>query len=427
MIGNGIQSISPEFMEAVGMGLVPGWSFVEKFGENPLINTADGFDDIWDAGSEYIPPTEPRIHNVASTLANDSGTVVSSGTATSGAMVSLVDSSATFVSDGVAIGDNILNDSVCEIGEISSVDSETQVSFIARMRNPDTGIPDGGFIAGQSYRIVATASDGASLVYVKGLNSEYVMQNEFVVTNGLSNVPTVGLYPRQFRMRAFGAGTTGAKGIITSTAETDGTVSCQIIDGNNQTLMAIYTFPSDKVGYIVRFWASLSRKTGAVSTVRLRAGVLDAVSYVQQTRSIGATGKSDFNDVFPTTLPIVGGADLWMEADTDTNGIGVSGGFTVLLKDVSVDEINPSFITCLADKWTKVATSAIGGQVFVQDGGVEYMWTYRDAGATAPDDAVTKGGIRLTSSDEGEPILSSSPIDVYIRAIGGDGEVQVML
>lgn len=324
-----------DFYQRVAKGLVPGHSFIEKYGENFDIDSA--FEVIWDGGASYVPPTQARIHDVASTVAADAGTVVSSGNATGGSSTTIEDTGATFITDGVAVGDLILNDTNTEIGLVVAVTSETVLTH-NKMRSAEDGIVASDFANTDAYRIVTNASTGASMFFVRGQDTTRAMVREFVVLNGTNNVATSLPYVRQYRASVFGPGTTGATGTITSTAQTDGTVSCQIVNGNNQSLMAIFSIESGKVGYLVNWWASLSKKQAAASVVRLRAGQLDGISYIIQPRSLNSTGSSEYERQFKIPLPLGEGADVFIEADSDTANVGISAGFLIMLVDADLVE-----------------------------------------------------------------------------------------
>jgi len=323
-----------DYLHEIAAGRVPGVSAVLKFGENPDIDTASGFETIWDAGGTYVPPTTARLHNLASTLAADAGTLVSSGTATGGSQTSIEDTGATFVTDGVAVGDYVLNDTNLQIGIVTTVTSETELTMIGRVRYPGSGKPADAIELGDVYRVVTNASTGASFVHVQGLDINRLDLQEFVILNGVSNVATSGSFFRQFRMRAFGPNTTGAAGVITSTAQTDATVSCQIINGNNQTLMAVYTVPLNKIGYIRKWWGAMSGKTNASSVLHLRGGILDGIGYIIQNRTIRASGSSEFSYEPSVDIVLTGGADIWVEADSDTNDTAIASGFDIILEDL---------------------------------------------------------------------------------------------
>jgi hypothetical protein len=46
-------SVSQEFFLNVSMGLFPGYSVVDKFGENPEVDTGTTPEDVWEAGGLY--------------------------------------------------------------------------------------------------------------------------------------------------------------------------------------------------------------------------------------------------------------------------------------------------------------------------------------------------------------------------------------
>lgn len=324
---------STDFNLQIQRGVIPGFSAISKFGENPDIDSASGFETVWDAGGVYVPPTTARIHDVASDNAADTGTILSSGTATGGSLTTLEDTGATFIADGVSFGDIVLNDNKTEIGLVTSITSETIVSIAGSMRSPWTGSFGSSIITGDSYRIVTNASTGGSILTIEGLDVNRFLQDEFVALNGITPVSTAKSYARQFRARIFGPNTSGAIGTVASTAQTDGTISTQVINGNNQSLMAVFSIPVGKTGYMTKWWAALSNKISSVSTVRLRAGSLAGIGYILQTRSLSSDGSSSFDYSPLTPLKLVGGVDIWVEADAGTNNLGVASGFDLTLED----------------------------------------------------------------------------------------------
>jgi hypothetical protein len=323
------QFYTTDYYMEVGKCKIPGHTLMAKFGENPDIDA--GFETIWDAGGIYVPPTQARIHNVVSSLAADAGTTITSGTATGGSTTALVDSTAPFGS--VNVNDAVLNDTNMSIGFVTAVTSNSELALVRSMRDPESGENGVANKSGDAYRIVRDASTGTSILHVQGLNAFFLGQDEFVVTNGLSNVATVGSYIRQFRARVFSTAAADAVGTITSTAVTDGTVSLQVINGNNQTLMAVYTIPANKTGMLVRWWGSMSKKQSASSVINLRAGQLDKIGYIVQVRSVNSTGSSSFDHGFKIPILFPGGSDMWIEADSSAADVGIAGGFDIVLTD----------------------------------------------------------------------------------------------
>lgn len=326
------QFYTNDYYMEVARGNIPGHSAIEIAGENTDIDSGAVFEDIWDGGAVYVPPTQARLHNIVSTLAADTGTVLSSGTATGGSKTTLNDSGADFSTDTVAVGDAVLNDSNVEIGAVTTVAAET-LTVVGGMRDPDSGMIGKGNSKGDSYRIVTNDSTGASLVWMIGLNASFLPQQEFVVLNGVGAVASAGSYSRMHLARSFGPGTSDTAGNISATAQTDATVTWLILNGNNQTLMAIYTVPVNLTGYIVQWWSSMSKAVAsAASHVHLRAGTLGpALRYSVQPRAINTTGSASLNYPYRVPKIVPGGSDIWVEANSNANDVGVSAGFEIIL------------------------------------------------------------------------------------------------
>jgi len=251
-----------DFMLQIALGNVSGYSHINKFGHNSVIDTNTDPEDVWDGGGLYVPPTAARIHQFASTDANDAGTLVHTGTiTTTGDKFTVTDTSATFQTDSVAVGDAYLNDTAFDHSVVLSIDSETQLTL--------RGMHDGQVnTLGDTYRIVKVAAGktGMAVAHIKnGLDADFDFQGEFIIMNGTTNVPTVGAYVRMNRVHSdlIGSNQTNV-GTITATADTDGTVTAQINPGNSQTLMAHYTVPRNKVGFIVA-WDSILGKAGGTA------------------------------------------------------------------------------------------------------------------------------------------------------------------
>ncbi len=316
-----------EFYLEVSKGNVPGHTYIAKFGQNDDIDA--GPEVIWDAGGDYVPPTSASIHNVVSSLAADAGTVITGGTATGGSVTSLEDDSDPF--GAVAIGDVVLNDTNVELGVVTAVTSAGELAIVRAMRDPELGLDGEPNESGDAYRIVRDASTGVSIIHIIGLNALFLPLDEFVVLNGVSLVPTDGVYSWQYRARVFSSASSNAVGTITSTAVAGGTVSLQVVNGNNQTLMTPFPIPIDKVGMLVRWWGSMSKKQSASSVVTLWVGQKDKIGYIHQVRSVNSLGSSKFDHEFTFPQIFPGGSVIWVEADSSTTDVGIAAGFDVLL------------------------------------------------------------------------------------------------
>jgi len=108
-----------------------------------------------------------------------------------------------------------------------------------------------------------SAGTGARTVEIEGLDSSWNVLTETVTMNGLTPVVTTGLFLRVYRARVVTAGSTGAnEGTITMTNTTSSNVIAQISVDNSgfgQTLMACYTIPASKTGYLISVNGSSSK------------------------------------------------------------------------------------------------------------------------------------------------------------------------
>lgn len=336
------------FLLEVAKGNIAGHKLMVKFGENPDIDSGGTFEDVWDFGGNYADPTATSLHDVTSSLATDTGLpLISSGTATGGSFTTLVDSAADFVSDSVAVGDRVLNDSNVMIGTVSAINDLNTLTMIGQMRNPNSGLPQPptnianpdlfalANASGDTYRVVRDQSTGAPIVHIAGLGAAVTEQDEFVVLNGTGTVATTKTYSHQHRARIFTSATTAALGNINSVAQSGSTTSVRVSSSANQSLMTPYTVPLDKTGYILKWWASMSKATAnPICDVHLMGGSFNGVRYELETRSINVTATSQLTQPYVGSVAIPGGASLWLKANSTVNDTGVSGGFTVLLVDL---------------------------------------------------------------------------------------------
>ena len=123
--------------------------------------------------------------------------------------------------------------------------------------------------AAETLNVVSTDTDdsssgtGARTVEIEGLNSSWAVITETVSMNGTTNVTTTNSFLRVYRARVVTAGSSGVnEGTITMTNTTSSNVIGQISVDNSgfgQTLMAIYTIPAGKTGYLISINGSSSK------------------------------------------------------------------------------------------------------------------------------------------------------------------------
>lgn len=85
---------------------------------------------------------------------------------------------------------------------------------------------------------------------------------------------------------------------------------------------------------------------------------------------------------------------------------------------------DPTRVTCTANTWKKVASNVTSGQVGKLNKRPNlYLQTYRMSGNAAPTSGTE--GIPVFVNSDSEEISAAAGIDIYIMAVGNDGEVRV--
>ena len=272
---HGAQIVSDMGTE-IAAGGFEDFAVVTKFGRSPDLDTGTVPEDLWSGGDEYtgFDATANQDIDIASGDADDQGDLISSGTATGGSRTTLVDSGADFVTtDGVAVGDLLINDTLGSHGVITAV-TATQITVFAMVGGKNENILNS---AGDTYRVANANDTGAAVVCISQiLNADYEPQpNKYAILNGTSTVVVSVDAMRAPRAQVVLAGSSGGnEGIITATqATTHGNVHLTIPVGFNQTLVGVYTVPAGKVAILKRVRVSITRANGSPgsATITLRA------------------------------------------------------------------------------------------------------------------------------------------------------------
>jgi len=246
-----------------------------KFGGNLDIDIVDGTVDGWRNTGIYtgFNPTSGEAIGVTSTSSQDSGTLVSNGTATGGSALTLEDSAATFITDGVSVGDCIINDSGVFHGIITEVTSQTLLT-VSLFRNGLTELVSLDFTSGDNYRIATTNGTGVAVTKIfRCIEEDYGSYiSEYIINNGTTKVDTVGNnYIRNSKARAILTGSSNsAVGTLTGAqSTTSANIYWLINSGDSSTNVAADTNLSGKTIYL---WVkgSMVRTNGSAGSARVR-------------------------------------------------------------------------------------------------------------------------------------------------------------
>lgn len=265
-VNTGGALLTADFGTDVARGNISGWSVFTKFGRNPVINTGTTPEDVYNGGGTYtgFNATSNQNLRVLSSQGADTGIEVSSGTATLGSdAFNLIDSSATFISDGVAIGDCVINDTGHCHGFITSIDSETSLT-VFRMTNGIVNQYQNS--VGDSYRIASSTGTGCAVIRIQSiLNSTFEKQPPaYVILNGANPVIYNIDAMRCSVAKAVLSGSNGKNvGEITITQETDTTNVFAVVPTTGRTTIGCTTVPKDKIYAVKRIRGSIVRANGS--------------------------------------------------------------------------------------------------------------------------------------------------------------------
>ena len=180
-----------------------------------------------------------------------------------------------------------------------------------------------------------SAGTGARTVELQGLDSSWNVLTETVIMNGTSAVTTTGSFLRIFRARVVTAGTSlRNEGDITIRDQDTSTTRALITNGATsamgQTLMAVYTIPAGKTGYVVNINFSSAKDLEQEYRLMARDNTVANAAWNVKEFITGRGGFSDFakrgiNKYTEKT-------DLDLQAISSATS-SVAGGFELILID----------------------------------------------------------------------------------------------
>ena len=185
--------------------------------------------------------------------------------------------------------------------------------------------------------VSASANDtsggtGARTVEIQGLDSNWDLLTETITMNGLTPVVTTGSFLRVFRARVVTAGSlkSNAAQITMSSGGTALAYITYDTIGMGQTLMAVYTIPAGKTGYIININASSAKDNEHRFRLMTRDNaVTDAAWNVKEYLS----ARGGFNDWRKYAInKVTEKTDLDLQAIASAAS-SASGGFELILID----------------------------------------------------------------------------------------------
>lgn len=189
--------------------------------------------------------------------------------------------------------------------------------------------------------VVSSSGSDTTDLEVEGLDSNWNAVTQTVTLTGQTRVALSTNLIRVFRMKNEGADPYAGNvfcyvdGALTAgVPNTEADVRAIIKIGNEQTMMAVYTVPNGKTGYLDQFFASVSKKTAQTSDMELRFRKNGGVFRIKHRASVIASGTSHVGHRF--TVPENGlpaKTDITILADSSANDGAVAAGYDLFLVD----------------------------------------------------------------------------------------------
>ena len=186
---------------------------------------------------------------------------------------------------------------------------------------------------GEIMEIVSSSGTDTQDVVVQGLDENFLDKTWTGTLAGQTPV-NIGTWTRIFR--AYNDGNANFVGDITINEVGGSTDYLKILDDNNQTLMAIYTIPADKIGYLTRYSLSAQNEQSSSSihfTAQIRTRELGKVFRVREIVSFGTSHDTERVLQFPTKLQPKTDI-IFNVVNSDGNNGSVNADFDVALHDL---------------------------------------------------------------------------------------------
>jgi len=203
--------------------------------------------------------------------------------------------------------------------------SGTDINGSATIWDDSGTTPTYPYVAASTIAVTSSnALDNTKTILVKGLDQNYLPLEETLIVGGAASTSQ---FVRVFRAQMISALNLGNISITQSS-----TVVAKILAGNSQTLMAVYTIPAGKTGYLIHF-AGSSDKANVSALFRLIARSFDIADGTFAIKGLwGTQGGNPINYTYAVPLVFTEKSDIRIDAVTSST-CGVGAIFDIILVD----------------------------------------------------------------------------------------------
>jgi hypothetical protein len=181
----------------------------------------------------------------------------------------------------------------------------------------------------------SATGDESKTIFIQGLDADFNVQSETVTldaTNSTTGVASANTYVRLFRM--YNSGNTAFVGNVGAHyGSASGTLVAQVLIGQEQTLMGVYTVPAGHTAYLMKYDFSGSANAAIASRLLFREP--NGVFRIQHSGAVYG-GQYDYEFQIPLSIPEKTDIDLRLTASTGSAVLG--GNFNLIV--VKENEFN---------------------------------------------------------------------------------------
>jgi len=186
---------------------------------------------------------------------------------------------------------------------------------------------------GEVMEVVSSNNTDNQNIVIQGLDENFLDKTWTGTLAGQTPV-NIGTWTRIFR--AYNDGNANFLGNITIKKDGGSIDYVKILDGNNQTLMCVYTIPADKIGYLTKYSLSAQKPSSSSInfTAQIRTREFGKVFRVREIVSFGTDHDTQRSLDFPTKLQPK--TDIIFNiVDSDGNNGAVNADFDIALHDLT--------------------------------------------------------------------------------------------
>lgn len=193
----------------------------------------------------------------------------------------------------------------------------------------DTAYPWSAFATAGTLSIPAVnASDNGKSIVLVGLDNDYLELSETVTVSSSTATTTTQSFKRIFRAYVTNGSDTNVGDIV---VQKGGTTVATIKAGKAQTLMAIYTIPAGKTGYILKGVATCQAGADATGDMFIRYFGEDSFRVGHSFEVSGTGGEYLYDFGVPVKIPEK--SDIDVRCSVRSNNARVTAAFDIILDE----------------------------------------------------------------------------------------------